>query len=212
MLVTGTGTGTGKTWVAAQALGALRAAGNVVAARKPVQSYEPGVAPTDADVLATATGERPTDVCPRHRWYEVPMAPPMAAEALGRPGFGMAHILDELRWPPDVHYGLVEGVGGPRSPLADDGDTATLAAALRPDTAVLVAGPELGCINAVLLAVAALGPQRALVFLNCYREDDPLHARNAEWLRSRCGLDVVTGVGALVQRLAGGARAPGSGR
>ena len=39
----------------------------------------------DAAVLGAATGESPEEVCPPHRWYEVAMAPPMAAEALGRP-------------------------------------------------------------------------------------------------------------------------------
>ena len=201
MLVTGTGTGTGKTWVGAQVLAALRAAGSPVAARKPVQSFEPGTETTDADVLALATGERPVDVCPEHRWYEVPMAPPMAAEILGRPEFGVEDLVTELRWPEDVRYGLVEGVGGPRSPLASTGDTVALARALEPDTVVLVASPELGTINAVLLAVAALDHREPVVFLNRYRDENPLHARNAQWLRSREGLDVVTSVDSLVSRL-----------
>ena len=201
MLVTGTGTGTGKTWVGAQVLAALRAAGSRVAARKPVQSFEPGTETTDADVLALATGERPVDVCPEHRWYEVPMAPPMAAEILGRPEFGVEDLVTELRWPEDVRYGLVEGVGGPRSPLASTGDTVALARALEPDTVVLVASPELGTINAVLLAVAALDHREPVVFLNRYRDENPLHARNAQWLRSREGLDVVTSVDSLVSRL-----------
>lgn len=201
MLVTGTGTGTGKTWVGAQVLAALRAAGHRVAARKPVQSFEPGVETTDAEVLALATGERPTDVCPDHRWYEVPMAPPMAAEILGRPDFTVEDLIDELRWPHGVRFGLVEGVGGPRSPLASSGDTLTLAGALQPDMVVLVARPELGTINAVLLSVAALNHAAPVVFLNRYREGNPLHVRNADWLRHRAGLDVVTAVEPLVSRL-----------
>ncbi len=201
MLVTGTGTGTGKTWVGAQLLAALRAAGSPVAARKPVQSFEPGTETTDAVVLALATGERPVDVCPEHRWYEVPMAPPMAAEILGRPEFGVEDLVTELRWPEDVRYGLVEGVGGPRSPLASTGDTVVLARALEPDSVVLVASPELGTINAVLLAVAALDHREPVVFLNRYGDENPLHARNAQWLRSREGLDVVTSVDSLVSRL-----------
>ncbi len=201
VLVTGTGTGTGKTWVGAQLLASLRAAGHRVAARKPAQSFEPGVETTDAEVLALATGERPTDVCPDHRWYEVPMAPPMAAEILGRPDFAVDDLMEELRWPDGIRFGLVEGVGGPRSPLASSGDTLTLAAALQPDTVVLVARPELGTINAVLLSVAALNHAAPVVFLNRYQEENPLHVRNAAWLRHRAGLDVVTAVGPLVSRL-----------
>lgn len=201
MLVTGTGTGTGKTWVGAQLLAGLRAAGNRVAARKPAQSYEPGVETTDADVLALATGEGASEVCPAHRWYEVPMAPPMAAEILGRPDFTVDDLVEELRWPEGIRFGLVEGVGGPRSPLASTGDTLAMAEALRPDSVVLVASPELGTINAVLLAVAALDHESPVVFLNRYREGNPLHVRNADWLRHRAGLDVVTAVGPLVSRL-----------
>lgn len=202
MLVTGTGTGTGKTWVGAQLLASLRAAGHAVAARKPAQSFEPGVETTDAEVLALVTGEHPTDVCPSHRWYEVPMAPPMAAEILKRPEFSVGDLIDELRWPDGTRYGLVEGVGGPRSPLASSGDTVTLLRALQPDTVVLVARPELGTINAVLLSVAALDHAAPVVFLNHYQEENPLHVRNADWLRRRAGLPVVTAVEPLVRLLA----------
>ena len=171
-----------------------------MAARKPVQSFAPG-ARTDAEVLAAATGESPTDVCPRHRWYEVPMAPPMAAEALGRPPFGVDDLVAELWWPDGAGCGLVEGVGGPRSPLASTGDTATLAAELRPDTVVLVAEAGLGALNAVLLSVAAFPGYRPVVLLNRYRGTDALHERNAEWLRVREGLDVVTSVEELLSRV-----------
>ncbi len=199
MLVTGTGTGTGKTWVGAHLLAALRAGGHTVAARKPVQSHDPGDETTDADVLARASGERPESVCPRHRWYDVPMAPPIAAELLDRPAFSVQDLVDELAWPEGVYVGLVEGVGGPRSPIASTGDTVALAEALEPDTVVLVARTELGTINAVLLAASVL--DEPVVFLNHYRENDPMHARNAQWLRERIGLDVVTGIDALVGRL-----------
>ena len=199
LLVTGTGTGVGKTWVGAHLLAALRNSGHAVAARKPVQSYDPGAENTDADVLARATGELPEAVCPRHRWYEVPMAPPIAAELLDRPAFSVEDLVDELTWPGGVRYGLVEGVGGPRSPIASTGDTVALAEALKPDTVVLVARTELGTINAVLLAASVL--HEPIVFLNRFREENPLHARNAQWLRERTELDVVTGIDALVSRL-----------
>ncbi|HSH60645.1 MAG TPA: dethiobiotin synthase [Acidimicrobiales bacterium] len=199
VLVTGTGTGTGKTWVGAQLLAAWRSGGHTVAARKPVQSYDPGVETSDAEVLASATAEEPEWVCPGHRWYEVPMAPPIAAELLERPGFSVEDLVNELAWPDGVRYGLVEGVGGPRSPIASSGDTVALAEAVMPDTVVLVAPTELGTINAVLLAASVL--DHPVVFLNRYREDSPLHARNAEWLRERSGLEVVTDLDTLVSRL-----------
>ena len=199
VLMTGTDTGVGKTWVGAQVLAALRAAGHSVSARKPVQSYQPGVETSDADVLGQATGEPPESVCPGHRWYEMAMAPPIAAELLSRPGFGVDDLLDELVWPNAVRFGLVEGVGGPRSPIASTGDTVALAEALKPDTVVLVAGAGLGAINAVLLAASVLPDP--VVFLNRYREVNAVHAQNARWLRDRCGVEVVTDVTTLVSRL-----------
>ena len=204
LLVTGTGTGVGKTWVGAHLLAALRSSGHAVAARKPVQSYEPGAESTDADVLARATGEQPEAVCPRHRWYEVPMAPPIAAELLERPAFSVEDLADELTWPGGVRYGLVEGVGGPRSPIASTGDTVALAGALKPESVVLVARTELGTINAVLLAASVL--HDPIVFLNRFREENPLHARNAQWLRERTELDVVIGIDDLVSRLSSSSR------
>ena len=198
VVVLGTGTGVGKTWVAASLARVLRERGRSVAARKPVQSFEPGDALTDADVLACATGVEPAEVCPPHRWYEVAMAPPMAAEALGRPPFSLADLIDELAWP-EADWGLVEGVGGPRSPVAADADNVALARALRPDAVVLVAPAGLGAVNAVLLATDALA-QTPVVVLNRYEGGDPVHAGNRRWLESR-GMEVVTAVDELVGAL-----------
>ena len=133
--VVGTGTDIGKTWVAARLLTDLRAAGLQVAARKPAQSFDPGDDPAglDAAVLGAATGEPPEQVCPPHRWYETAMAPPMAAEALGRPPFTIDDLVAELLWPDrGVDVGLVETAGGVRSPLAADGDCLDYCAAVAP--------------------------------------------------------------------------------
>jgi len=200
VLVLGTGTTVGKTWLTARLAEALRRAGSTPAARKLVQSFEPGSGPTDADLLAAATGESPAAVCPPHRSYAIAMAPPLAAEALGLAPFTLSDVLAELRWPPDTDIGLVEGVGGPRSPLAADADNVALAADLDPDTVVLVADAGLGAINAVLLAVDAL-PLPPVVFLNRFDPADPVHAGNADWLTKRSGLRLTTKVDDLVRLL-----------
>lgn len=202
VLVTGTGTEVGKTWVTTRVAALLRAGGVAVAARKPVQSYDSSDASTDADVLAAATGEPATVVCPRHRRYPVAMAPPMAAEVLGRPPFTIAELVTELR-PPDDAVVLVEAAGGARSPLASDGDTATLARALSPAVVIVVADAGLGTINLVLLTVAALAGHRVVVFLNRFDHGVELHTRNRDWLTTREGLEVVTDPEALAQLLAG---------
>jgi dethiobiotin synthetase len=202
VLVTGTGTEVGKTWLGAHLATELRAKGLRVAARKPAQSFAPGDGPTDADVLAAATGEDVDTVCPRHRWYEVAMAPPMAAEALGRPPIKIAELADEITFPADIDVGLVEAAGGVRSPLADDGDTVDLVALLKPDAVVLVADAGLGTINAVLLSFAALAPTTMRVFLNRFDAGDALHAANRRWLSEHFRLDVTVEIHALAERVA----------
>ena len=81
----GTATEVGKTWVGATVLAELRRRGRSVSARKPAQSFDPADDHlSDAAMLAAATGEPVDVVCPPDRSYPVPMAPPMAAAALGR--------------------------------------------------------------------------------------------------------------------------------
>jgi len=197
VLVTGTGTAVGKTWWGAELARCLRARGVVVAARKPVQSGPDD--PSDADVLAAAIGGTADEVCPPHRRYPRAWAPPMAAEDAGAPAFTVADLVAELSWPDDVAVALVEGAGGPRSPLAVDGDTVDLARALQPDAVVLVADAGLGTINAVRLSVAALEGFRVVVALNRFGTD-PLHARNQAFLAG-CGYDIVTSVPELAARV-----------
>lgn len=207
VVVAGTGTEVGKTWVTAHVARELRAAGTVVAARKPAQSFEPGdveAGRTDAQLLGEATGTAAAAVCPPHRWFEVPMAPPMAADALGRAPFTLDELVAELVWPDGVDVGVVETAGGLRSPLADDGDAVTLVRALAPDVVVLVADAGLGTINTVRLTMAALRDVTGapvLVHLNRFDPDDDLHRRNAEWLTKRDGYIVTTSIAALSRTL-----------
>jgi dethiobiotin synthetase len=204
--VLGTGTEVGKTWVGAALLERLRDGGLTVAARKPAQSAEPDdPAPSDADVLAAATGEDPLAVCPAHRRYGRAMAPPMAAAALGLPPFTIADLAAEITWPDGVDVGLVETAGGGASPAADDGDSLDLVRAVRPDHVVLVADAGLGTLNGIRLTIAALAPTTPLtVVLNRFDAGDPLHDANRDWLRTREGLDVVVDVEALSQRFSRG--------
>jgi dethiobiotin synthetase len=200
VVVTGTGTDVGKTWFTARTIEALppRVA---VRAKKPVQSFDAGDDETDADVLAGATGQDRFDVCPEHRWYARAVAPPMAAEILGEPPFTIADLARETQPIDPGAVTFVEGAGGPRSPIATDGDTVDLAAALPTDVIVLVADAGLGTINAVRLGAAALARWPLVVALNRYDDAVDLHRRNAHWLRTRDGLDVVTDPEALAHRL-----------
>ena len=189
--VVGTGTDVGKTWVSARLLDRLRSDGRAVAARKPAQSFEVSDDPAsyDASILGAASGERPESVCPRHRWYEAALAPPMAADVLDRPAFSVSDLLDELRWPAGpVDVGLVETAGGVRSPIADDGDCLAFVEVLGPDIVVLVADAGLGTINAVRLAVEALESRVAAniaIVLNRFDIGSDVHQRNLDWLTDR---------------------------
>jgi len=185
----------GKTWVAAAL---ARHLGRGVAARKLVQSFTPGAGPTDAEVLAAATGEPIDEVCAPHRSYPVAAAPFMAAARLGLPPFTLADLLAELTWPP-VAVGLLEPAGGVRSPMTSDGaDTVDLVAAVAPDDVVLVADAGLGTINAVRLCLDALEGHRVTVHLNRFVAEDALHVDNRDWLAAHCGARVVTEVQELL--------------
>ena len=198
MLVCGTGTEVGKTWVACRLADDLRRRGRTVAARKPAQSHDPtDPAPTDAQRLGAATGEDPEVVCPPGWTYPVAMAPPMAAAVLGRPTFSVKDLADGVVWSAPVDIGLIETAGGVRSPQADDGDCIDLGVVLAPDLAVLVADAGLGTINAVrAVAPALLDHWPLVVILNRY-EDVELHRRNRDWLQGREGLVVVSDVDGL---------------
>lgn len=194
--VCGTATEVGKTWVGAELARTLRTAGRTVAARKPLQSFDldDGTA-TDAEVLAAATGEPVTDVSPESGWYPIPMAPPMAAAALGRECPTLVGVAAAITWPdPAVDVGLVETVGGVRSPLAEDGDSRDLVRALDVELVVLVADAGLGTIDAVRSAIDQLAPLPTVVLLNRFDAEDDLHRRNRDWLESRDGFRVVTTV------------------
>ena len=217
VVVAGTATEVGKTWVAARAIAALRDHGLTVAARKPAQSFEAGAfeagafeaddpeASTDAALLGAAAGEPPGTVCPPHRWYRVAMAPPMAADSLERSRIHLAELVGEVTasWPQDpVDVGVVELAGGPWSPIAHDGDGLELTRLLHPDLVVLVADAGLGTLNAVRPATEALAATAPVtVLLNRFDRADELHRRNLDWLREHDGIVALTAVDQLVDHL-----------
>lgn len=205
--VLGTNTEVGKTWVAAQLLATLKLRGARVAARKPVQSYGPDDINTDAARLAGASGENVADICPAHRYYPLAMAPPMAARVLGRGPLLMEEIVAEVRWPEGIDIGLVETVGGARSPLANDGDSMDLLQRLQVDQFLLVADAGLGTINSVRLTLAAVGPLPTLVYLNRFDTSNELHELNRRWLIEQDHLSVITDVHSLAVAIEAAGRA-----
>jgi dethiobiotin synthetase len=201
VVIAGTDTEIGKTWFASRVIETLRTAGVRVAARKVAQSFtRDDLGCTDAELLAAATGEDPTTVCPEAHWYSLAMAPPMAASRLGRAPFTIADLVASIA-PSAADVMLIESAGGVRSPLADDGDTVALCRALRPDLVAIVADARLGCINAVRLATDVLREHHTVVALNRFEAADELHHANLEWLRARDGLDIVSDAEAVARRI-----------
>lgn len=152
LVVTGTGTGVGKTVVTAAvaALAARRGSCTVV---KPAQTGIPDGEPGDlADVRRLAGDGVRTRELVR---YPDPLAPAAAARLCGRPPLDPAAFYDAvLRLDDDLV--LVEGAGGLLVRFDDDGTTlADLARGLRAPVLVVV-DAGLGTLNATALTLEAL--------------------------------------------------------
>ena len=203
VFVAGTGTEVGKTWAAAGLARLLRDSGRSVAACKPVQSFDPDESgPTDAAVLAEATGQHPEDVCPPERTYPVPLAPPMAASKLGRVCPTLNEMAANCRFAATAEVGLVEGVGGLYSPMAQDGHNLDLIERIGPDLVMVVASAALGGIHDTMASTLPLAAFRRAVFLNRFDPETEVHALNVRWLRDT-GLEVATALPELVEVVTG---------
>jgi dethiobiotin synthetase len=165
MIVTGTGTGVGKTVVTA-AVAALAAAGERVVVLKPAQTgIEPG-APGDLADVTRLTGAR---IATRElARYPEPLAPATAARRSGLPPLRVADVAAAVA---DIEGSgtdllLVEGAGGMLVRLNDDGETlADVAAALdAPAPVLVVASAGLGVLNTAALTAEALA-RRSLTHL-----------------------------------------------
>jgi len=196
LFITGTGTGVGKTYVAALIARTLRAAGKRVGVYKPVASgcdtREGRLVSPDAMALWEAAGRPGTldAVCPQ--MFAAPLAPHLAARAEGRRvDAGLLRQGMEF-WRASSDIVIVEGAGGLMSPLSDDDYNADLAAAFGYPL-VVVSANELGTINATLQTlITAKAIRRGLdvagVVLNSprRRNDDISIASNADELDRRC--------------------------
>nr|MBA2599888.1 dethiobiotin synthase [Actinomycetota bacterium] len=180
-VVSGTDTGIGKTWLSIELCRALVDAGRSVAVRKPVESFDPSDDAPDSELMARATGQERDAVCPPDWRYPRALAPPIAAATLDRSIPSTSRIVEELDGT-EVDVLVIEGVGGPRSPLSADGDTVDLAHALSADDVIVISDSGLGAISRILLCVDAFTPLACHVLLNRYDRDDEVHRLNRDWL------------------------------
>jgi dethiobiotin synthetase len=196
LFITGTGTGVGKTFVAALIARSLAAAGKRVGVYKPVasgcESRDGQLVSPDAIALWEAAGRPGTlaQVCPQ--LFAAPLAPHLAARAEGR-----RVDADLLRtglkfWRESSDIVLVEGAGGLLSPLIDEDYNADLAEEFGYPL-VVVAANVLGTINATLQTLVVADTFReglsiAGIVLNSPQilADDSSTDSNADELRRRC--------------------------
>jgi dethiobiotin synthetase len=198
LFITGTGTGVGKTYVAALIARALRAAGRRVGVYKPAASdcrpdARGRLVSHDAWTLWQAIGrEGQLDrVCPQS--FVAPLAPHLAARAEGGEldAYKLRSGLDYWRSHSEII--LVEGSGGLMSPLGDEEYVADLAHDFG-FPLIVVTRNVLGTINATLQTLIAAAAFReglpvAGVVLNHPSPSsaaDPSQASNREELARRC--------------------------
>jgi dethiobiotin synthase len=177
VVILGTGTNVGKTYVTACLAEALRSTCRVLAL-KPVET---GVGPHemgDAGVIATAAGHDPL-LSP---WrFPRPVSPHLVAREAGIeivPAEVAAWVAAaEQRWQPQVT--LIESAGGALSPLSPSATNTDLAAGLGPALWLLVAPDALGVLHDVRATLAALSRRPDALLLSSARPADESTGSNA---------------------------------
>jgi dethiobiotin synthetase len=157
LLVTGTDTDVGKTYVSVMIIRDLMAHGISVGAYKPVCSGSvPDAAGIpcwhDVDALSCAVGGGFDSemICPQR--FTLPLAPPVAARAEGRSVDTSLLREGARRWSERVDFLVVEGVGGLLCPVTEEETVADLAYDLRYPL-IVVSRLGLGTINHTLLTI-----------------------------------------------------------
>lgn len=198
VLVTGTDTAIGKTWVACGLARALTDAGWIVAVRKPAESgcdlVDGEPFPEDAAALRAAAGaaEPVEDICAVR--LEEPLAPGIAAERAGVAIDVDGIVEDYRRRRADLDCLIVEGAGGLLVPFSSGVSYADLASRL--DARLLVVtGAKLGAINHTLLTLEAArtrGLEVIGVVVNHFSAEQDLATKTlARSLRELCDVPIL---------------------
>ncbi|UJR85060.1 dethiobiotin synthase [Sandaracinus amylolyticus] len=186
VFVTATGTGAGKTTVAAALARALRADSVPVAALKPIET---GVDPDAADARALAEACGDPTLADDPRWYRAaaPLSP-YAAQLDGGPPLHLDQLLATLCEYARSRFLLVEGAGGLLVPLDRDHTIADLAVALHLPL-IVVAPDRLGVLSDTLATCEAAARRGltvgALVLNRTTPEPDVSTRSNARILSER---------------------------
>lgn len=154
LVVLGTDTDVGKTYVACRILESLVAKGVAAGAYKPVVSGIVDPEQSDSTLLWNASGRRGSVSMVTPQSFAAPLAPPIAAE-LESKSVDDAMLLDGLvAWQGQCDFLVVEGAGGLLSPISWAMTNADLASQSGLPI-VLVAQNRLGVVNQVLTTLSA---------------------------------------------------------
>lgn len=194
VVVTGTDTGVGKTFVTCALATALRARGRRVAVMKPIETGVDGE-PEDASRLrAAAADPAPLDaICPYR--FRAPLAPAMAARAEGATIDVPDLVARARRRAAEADVLLVEGAGGLLVPITTASTFLDFAMTLGGGVLV-VAANRLGTINhsalTIRVATAAGLRVRGVVLSQPASDTDGSAATNAEMIALVAGVRDVT--------------------
>ena len=161
LLITGTGTGVGKTIATAAITACALRAGQTVAVVKPAQTGALAGEAGDLAEVRRLTGQRDLHELER---YDEPLAPATAARRVGASGLPARAIADHIRALAGRDLVIVEGAGGALvrfneagETLLDVGRALILGGSAVPDTGVLVvASAGLGVLNVAALTADAI--------------------------------------------------------
>ena len=175
LVVSGTGTGIGKTVTTAALAALARARGERVAVVKPVQTGEPAGAPGDLAVVAALTGLSDLHELAR---YPDPLSPEAAARTAGWPPLDLRRAADYIAaLDQDRDRVIVEGAGGLLVRYDPAGSTIADLAAMLDAPVLVVAGAGLGTLNHTALTLEALATRKlacAGVVIGCWPDEPSL--------------------------------------
>jgi dethiobiotin synthetase len=155
LVVTGTGTGVGKTVVTSAIAALAIAAGHRVAVLKAAQTGVEAGQPGDVDDVRRLVG--PSVTCRELARYPDPLAPATAARRAGLPPVTLEAVTAAVRELAAGHdLVLIEGAGGLLVPLDDRGGTLADVAAAVAAPVLVVAAAGLGTLNHTALTVDVL--------------------------------------------------------